>query len=264
MFGRRGNKRQASRAVTGEEGRRRFDPRPLAWVAATVMFAAALVWGGERLLQPEVLPLRSVQVEGAFHHVTPDEIRMVMKGFATAGFIHVDTEAVRREVEALPWVARATVVRLWPDRLRIVVKEQRAVALWGQDGLVSPDGRIFSPPPASYPSGLPFFQGPPGMQQTMVRRYGEMQRILAPLGFQVVRLELDARGAWRLGLDNGMALMLGRQEKSHERLLRFVRSYNRVLAARAEQIEQVDLRYTNGFAVRWKPAGDESKEMSNV
>ena len=25
------------------------------------------------------------------------------------------------------------------------------------------------------------------------------------------------------------------------------------LAARAEAIERVDLRYTNGFAVRWKP-----------
>jgi len=199
MFGRRGNKRQAIHVRWPGWRPRSCSPRR---------------WSGEVRGCCNRRFCRCARCRWKARSTTSPP---VMKGFATAGFIHVDTEAVRREVEALPWVARATVVRLWPDRLRIVVKEQRAVALWGQDGLVSPDGRIFSPPPASYPS-----------------------------------------------LDNGMALMLGRQEKSHERLLRFVRSYNRVLAARAEQIEQVDLRYTNGFAVRWKPAGDESKEMSNV
>ncbi len=264
MFGRRGNQQQASRAAATTERPSPIDPRPLGVVAVAGMLVGVLAWGGERLMQPDFMPLRAVKVEGRFIHVTAAEIRALMKPFAKQGFVYVDTGEVRKRVETLPWVKVATVRRLWPDSLQIVVEEQRAVARWRAGGLINPEGELFTPPPATHPSGLPLFEGPAEMQKTMLQRYWQMQRILAPLNFSVVRLELDTRGAWRLGLDSGLVLVLGRQEKSHERLQRFVRTYNGVLAARAEQIEQVDLRYTNGFAVRWKPAGEVSKEMNNV
>ncbi len=263
MFGRDSKKRQASRLQT--RGRSlRINPRPLAGLVMFGMVAWALVWGGERVLEPDFLPLRSAEVEGEFVNVTAAEIRALMKPFAEQGFVHVDTEEVRRRIEALPWIKSATVFRQWPDSLRIRIREQQAVARWRSGGLVNPQGELFLPPPVTYPQELPLFAGPARMQKVMLQRYWQMQRILAPLNFSVTRLELDVRGAWRLGLDSGLVLVLGRQEKSHERLQRFVRTYNGALAARAEQIEQVDLRYTNGFAVRWKPVGDVSKEMNNV
>lgn len=49
---------------------------------------------------------------------------------------------------------------------------------------------------------------------------------------------------------NGLQLGLGRKE-THLRLMRFVRVYAEVLKPRIEAIDSVDLRYTNGFAVRW-------------
>ncbi len=265
MFIKRGsNKRQASRTLVEERRPRLINLRLLGWLIVAAGVVAAASWAAEKVAQPDILPLRSVQVDGKFIHIQPAEIRAVMMPFADQGFVYVDTESVRREIESLPWVKRAGVYRVWPDTLRVTVTEQQAVARWQEGGLVNPAGELFAPSPASYPQDLPLFQGPEAMQGTMVRRYREMQRILAPLHFSVARLEMDPRHAWRLALDNGMVLVLGHQEESHERLLRFVHSYNGVLAARADRIEQIDLRYTNGFAVRWKPAGEVVKEMNNV
>jgi len=257
------NKRQASRALA-ESRPRKINVRLLAWLLVAAGAVMAASWMAGKVAQPDILPLRSVQVDGKFIHVTPAEIRAVMKGFADQGFVYVDTEAVRKEIESLPWVKAANVYRVWPDTLRVSVTEQQAVARWKNGGLVNSKGELFTPPLASYPANLPLFHGPEAMQAAMVRRYREMQRILVPLHFSVALLEMDPRHAWRLALNNGMVLVLGHQEESHERLLRFVHSYNGVLAARADQIEQIDLRYTNGFAVRWKPAGEVVKEMNNV
>jgi cell division septal protein FtsQ len=56
---------------------------------------------------------------------------------------------------------------------------------------------------------------------------------------------------------NGIEINLGREDFT-ERLQRFVDIYPRILASQSDKIAVVDLRYTNGFAVRWtnspKPA----------
>ena len=264
MFIKRNGKNRQASPVLAEQRPRLINFRLLAWLVMVAGVVAAVGWTAEKVVQPDILPLRSVQVDGEFVHVTPAEIRGVMMRFADQGFVYVDTEAVRKEIELLPWVKAANVYRVWPDSLRVTVTEQQAVARWEKGGLVNSGGELFAPSLASYPANLPLFQGPEAMQGMMMRRYGEMQRVLAPLHLSVVRLEMDPRHAWRLALNNGMVLVLGHQEESHERLLRFVHTYNGVLAARADQIEQIDLRYTNGFAVRWKPAGEVVKEMNNV
>jgi cell division protein FtsQ len=67
------------------------------------------------------------------------------------------------------------------------------------------------------------------------------------------RLRLDERGAWELSLDNGVALRLGRTGVD-ERFERFLEAAARIVAARAAEIEYVDMRYSNGFAIGWRAA----------
>ena len=68
---------------------------------------------------------------------------------------------------------------------------------------------------------------------------------------RITALQLDARGAWRIDLDNGVQVRLGRRQVD-ERFERFVVAALRLVAQRATDIDYVDMRYTNGFAVGWK------------
>ena len=80
--------------------------------------------------------------------------------------------------------------------------------------------------------------------------FNEAQARVARVDLRIVFLEMDQRRAWRMRFDNGVEIKLGR-EQLLARLQRFVDIYPRVLAQRAGSIATVDMRYVNGFAVRW-------------
>ncbi len=78
-----------------------------------------------------------------------------------------------------------------------------------------------------------------------------MQALFEPVGLKLEKLAQDERRAWWLTFDNGLEVYVGR-ERFEERLRRLAQVYPKVLAAQADRIAVVDLRYVNGFAVRWK------------
>lgn len=230
------------------------------WVGALVVAGVvlgALGWGAGVLVEPTTLPIRQVRLQGSFAHVGPDRVRALVAAHVHGGFFAVDVAGVQGAVEGLPWVAHASVRRVWPDTLAIAIDEQRPLARWAPGGLVDVQGRVFKPAPKSYPSNLPVFAGPADTARMLTARYHEVRKLLGPLGLSVARLSLDKRRAWRLTLDNHVELVLGRED-SLARLRRFAEVYPKVLAPRVGKIVRVDLRYTNGFAVAWRQGEDGS------
>ena len=63
-------------------------------------------------------------------------------------FFGVDLEAAQRRTESLPWVDRAVVRRLWPNRIVVQLVENQPYALWQNEGefsLVNATGEIIAP-----------------------------------------------------------------------------------------------------------------------
>ena len=105
---------------------------------------------------------------------------------------------------------------------------------------------------------------PDGARTTQVTAYYfDLQRQLSPLGLRIVSLGMDARRAWELTLDNGISLTLGSRDAERQ-MQRFVRFYPQVMAARASDIAQIDLRYSNGFAVRWRTPAAQAAAGKNT
>ncbi len=243
-------KRQAARKGEQRQRHRR-------WLAtagkslALLAGIAVLGFAGRWLMEPSTLPVDSVRIRGSFVHVNQEELRQAVEPFMGAGFLGLDMSGIRRAVEKLAWVRHASVRRSWPAALSISIEEQRAAAEWGEGGLLNESGERFIPEKGAAPKGLPLLAGPAGTERKVMTRFREMQGMLAALGVSISHLEMNARRAWRLQLNSGLALRLGRREVNG-RLLRFVRTYGETIAPRLDTIESVDLRYTNGFAVQWK------------
>ncbi len=229
--------------------------RPLLrWVFTgllTALLLAGAAWGIITLRDPATLPIRAVKVEGRFTHVTAQTLQQAVADAATGGFLSVNVDAIRRAALSLPWVHSIAVRRVWPDTLRLTVTEHIAVARWGEQGLINADGAVFTPDPSSFPPGLPELRGPAGTEGTVLNQYRAMSQALAPLKRRVARLELDERRAWRLFMDSGMELVLGR-EQAEVRLQRFIAIYPALQAAEPPGIARVDMRYSNGFALQRK------------
>ena len=212
--------------------------------------AGSAIWCVTWLRNPTNMPLRAVHVEGEFRKLSKTQLQTAIAKVAQGGFFAVNVEAVRRAAESLPWVESATVRRVWPDTLQLHVVEQRAAARWGEGGVLNMRGQLFKPEEASIPPKLPQLNGPEELRRRVMENYIAMTAALAPIGRRVQTLALDQRRAWVLTLDNGVEVKLGRDD-ALKRLGRFVRVYPTVFAAREAELKTVDLRYSNGFAVRW-------------
>jgi len=87
--------------------------------------------------------LADVTVEGR-DYVTREAILAALNVKAGDSLLGIDLQAARHRLEAIDWVASATVERRLPDTLYVTLKERRAVAIW-QNGseytLIDQNGR---------------------------------------------------------------------------------------------------------------------------
>lgn len=234
-------------------------------VAGTALVLLAIGFTGERVavkvIDPETMQIKSVQVEGMFEYVQPLEVKQVAASFSQQGFLGVDVGHVKLAIEALPWVKQASVRRIWPDTLYVSVEEQTAAARWGERGLVSPDGELFFPQNVAEFLQLPVLMGPGSHGALVLTQYRRLRGLLDGHELAIAQLEQDERRAWVVTLSSGIKLLLGRKE-SEARLSRFIDIYPTVLMKWARTIDEVDLRYTNGFAVRWNAVTGKENEIA--
>lgn len=220
---------------------------------AVLAVAAALLLAGLQVAASlELRPIRSVRVAGDLRQMPHGALEKAIEGELRGGFFEVDVDAVRDAALRLPWVKTVSVRRVWPDSLHVAVIEREAAARWRDGGLVDEDGTLFHPQLGEDGfESLPLLAGPPGSHAQALASYREFQRALAPMGARIRELTLTRRGAWRVLLEGGVRLVLGRDPRPRQ-LEQFARAFRAELADRADRIDRIDLRYTHGFAVRWK------------
>lgn len=211
-------------------------------------------WVALKLGDPATLPVRAVKFDGDLMRVDRHQLQRNLAPLASTGLLLVDVGALRTMVEAAPWVDRAYVRRVWPDSVQITVIEQQPLARWDETRLVNTRGELFAPAAVDLPAEMPWLRGPEGQAVVLVDQYRLLDPLLQRVGQRIVRLELDSRRAWTLELANGMQIELGRHAV-RERLQRLVGLLDHWSEDELSRIARVDLRYTNGFAIRWKTQG---------
>jgi cell division protein FtsQ len=173
-------------------------------------------------------------------------------GEINGNFFTLDLARARAGFEKLPWVRVANIQRQWPARIDVLLEEHVPLAHWREgmtEALVNTHGEVFGAAYDDTAARLPVFSGPAGSAAEVALQYDAFRRSLAALGHTPLRVNLSPRRAWRLQLDSGLVIELGR-EQIEARMARFIASYARVLAQLPQAPEYVDLRYPNGFAVR--------------
>ena len=142
------------------------------------------------------------------------------------------------------------VQKKWPDTVTVAIEEFIPIAHWNRGQLISEKGEAFSVPEADEIQGLPWLQGPQERLDEVLSYWSEFSELLAPMGLEISGLNLDRRGAWAMQLSNGTHVQLGR-DATQERLQRLLSSWKSLMQKRVAPPQDVDLRYTNGFAVLW-------------
>ena len=247
-------RKQARRRKPQKARRIRRPKLPRRALARTATMLAAIgVLAATYQLSATVLdrPIRSLQISGPFQRVSALQIEEAVNSELDRGFVSANLTAIQQQVVALPWIDHASVARRWPSKIVISVTEQVPAACWGERGLLNTRGELFVSNASHVPAELPRLSGPEDQSALVAQRYLAIRDRLIPLGLDVRRLHLDARGSWDMTLQNGIDVRLGRKDID-ERTQLFLEVAANMVSSQEADIEFVDMRYSNGFTIGWK------------
>ena len=205
---------------------------------------------GWKLMDPLTLPIRHVRIEGNFQHLSTEKMQNIVSSVISGGFFNLNVMNIKEELLREPWVYWVVVQRVWPDGLNVNVVEQSAIAHWNESDLLNDEAQIFSPEEKLLIAKLPKLAGPPETESLVLDRYRQIEKTLTPRAIKIESLSLSQRRAWQIRLENGPLVILGRNDVDN-RIKRFTGVVLSSLYEELDKVEQIDLRYTNGFAIRW-------------
>jgi cell division protein FtsQ len=227
-----------------------FDWR-LAVMVVLMLTISTATWFGmrgvDRMLSQ---PVNHVTIDGELQHADRKRLASVIGESITRGFWRSDLLALKQKLEAEPWIRHAHIRRQWPDNLTVTLSEQVPVAYWQERALLNDQGEVFVP--GKLPRlALPHLSGPDTSEQQVLRDYRWLEQQFAQMKMQPVLFAVDAKGSWRVVLESGIEIALGDGDMT-PKLQRLERIFAAQLGSRSEQIARIDMRYTNGLAVRWR------------
>lgn len=218
---------------------------------------AVLVIGMSRLVQLPWFSFTRLSVQGEVQHISDVGVRIHALPRLAGGYFTMDLQKTRAVFETVPWVRRAVVRRIWPNQLIVDLEEHKPVAYWerddGDDLLVNAQGEVFEVNLSDIDDdSLPTLRGPQGSAPLVLDMLQHLTPIFTALGASVDKLSLSERGSWRLVLDGGTVLELGRGQPGEvlERTRRFTATVTQVAAKLGHKVEHADLRHNEGYALR--------------
>ncbi|MCA1550805.1 cell division protein FtsQ/DivIB [Bradyrhizobium sp. BRP19] len=156
--------------------------------------------------------ITSVVINGR-KQLTQDEILAIGGVSGRSSLLFLDAEAVRDKLKANPWIADATVLKLYPGQLMIELTERKAFALWQEAGrlsVIADDGAVLEPYVSRRFLSLPLVVGKGAETQArdflaLLARYPQVHSVTKAAIYVGER-------RWNLRLKDGLDIRLPEQD----------------------------------------------------
>jgi len=251
----------------------RWSPLHVAWhlprgagiAAAALLLLGSLSYGAVRgghlpVVLDELIDMRhalanafgfritSIALAGQ-HHVTREEILTTAGVTGRTSLLFLDATAARARLLTNPWIAEATVLKLYPGRLHIAVTERDAFALWQKSGkvvVIADDGTVVEPYVSKRFAMLRLIVG--AGAETRAREFLAVIDRYPAVREQLQAVVLIAERRWNLRLNNGVDVRL--PETGIETALGVLIALDRDKKLLSRDIVAVDLRLPDRVTVR--------------
>ena len=214
------------------------------------VFVAA-IFGADFIYKQIDTPLSKIMVGGNFNHLEEQELAELVNMEIDGGFLSMNLNQLRQELQSHPWIHQVSVRREWPSTLKVEVIEEVPIARWGKKGFLNRLGDQLSLPENSNLNSLPVLEADFGSSQDMIAQYLLLAELLTPTDLRLTELQRDAVGAWQIETAAGVRIVLGR-DQIIEKIRRLIVVWGSGLDVQLNNIATIDLRYPNGLAVSWR------------
>lgn len=199
-------------------------------------------------------PVARVVVNGKLTHISKEEIASTVGKMAAGhNLISYDLSQLHNALVQMPWVSKASVSRRMPDTIIVNLVEHFPSARWKSTGFYDAHtDSVFYPEMPNTDLSLVTLSAPHDTLagELYAHAYKFMQ-MTARTPYIIREVHLDAARGYRVLIEGNVWLILGRESSPDLpllRLKRFILAF-RETKLKLSDIDYVDLRYDNGFAV---------------
>jgi len=192
------------------------------------------------------------------HHVSREEVLATAGVTGTTSLLFLDVDQARERLKTNPWIADATVLKLYPGELQIGIKEREPFALWQKDrqvSVIADDGTVLEPyvPPRLIQLPLVVGQGAEARAKEFLAL---LDRHPAMRDFVRATVLVGER-RWNLRLKNGIDVQLPESgiAAALESLVTLDREKNLI----TRDIVAIDLRLPDRVTVRLSDAAAQAR-----
>ena len=192
--------------------------------------------------------ITSVVISGR-NQLTQDEILAVGGVNGRSSLLFLDAATVRDRLKGDPWIADATVQKLYPGRLQIDITERKPYALWQQEGrlsVIAEDGTVLEPYVANRFNLLPLVVGEGAQERA--HAFLDLLANYPNIRNQTRAIILVGERRWNLRLTNGMDVRL--PETGVETALATLVKLDGQEQLLSRDITSIDLRLPDRLTVR--------------
>lgn len=227
-----------------------------------LLFAGLLVfmrWALPVVIQPRLhsfFSIEDIQVSGKIEFAPLTRINEVLQNHIDQKALYqINVQDLSVDLVAIPWIEAATIQRVWPHELVVVVEETVPIALWNRGEILSNRGDVFQPENIETHAQLPSLIGSDSQVRIVTDMYRQTSKILRQARLKLVEIEYQQGLVWHLRVEDTareetkFTVVLD-GDKSFDRLYRFVSHYQS-LSQMEKKPKRVDLRYPTGMAVSW-------------
>jgi cell division protein FtsQ len=143
------------------------------------------------------------------HHVSREEVLASAGITGATSLVFLAVEEARERLKRNPWIADATLLKLYPRELQITIKEREPFALWQKQGhvtVIADDGTVLEPYVPPQLLRLPLVVGD-GAGSKAKELLGLLDRYPSLRDFVYASILVGER-RWNLRLKNGIEVLL--------------------------------------------------------
>ena len=260
MFKFRKQPAQAKKKSSASSADFEFQWKPVYnWIFPLLMVLGSIAYVSQL---DNLLPIKKIKLTGSFEHIAQQEIESVLKSYIGEDFFSLDIHTLQQKLGEKSWAESVSIRRVWPDMLDITIIERKPMARWDDKHLVSDQAIVFAAKTENFRQ-LPLIHARSEKLSQLLSRYYTLSRRFEGLGETLISLREDSRGALDIELSDGLLIKVGRAQLEHK-IARLMTIYEQQIKPRRAEIRQLDLRYSNGFAVAWKKEQRQATDQASV
>jgi len=260
MFSFRKQNAQAKKRAVDSTASYEFEWKAIyTWILMLLLLMGGITYITQK---STLLPIKTIKLSGSFEYIDQKDVESILQPYVGEGFFSLDIHAVQQSLSDKAWTDSVSIRRVWPDQLDISIVEKKPVARWDNGKLISDKAVVFAADTHAF-QNLPLVHASNSEAAGILRQYYALSRRFDLLEETVIALRQDNRGALDIELADGLIIKVGRDDIDHK-ITRLITIYKQQIQPRRADINQLDLRYSNGFAVAWKKEILENRDEASI